>query len=128
MDCNYCNQPNMEWRTDEVTNKGKIWDTNKEMWHDCKKNPFDKKQKMDEWFKKWKDRYRYKVPIWCTFCNKSYPYTDVCDHIRSDGFREGKDTCEFYADSYGAHNLRQAMRAKKMIAEDLDDSNQQDIL
>ena len=109
---------------DENTSKSRIWDTNLNLWHDCKKNPAEQKRKQDEWFKKWKDRFRYKVPIWCCVCNKSFPYTDVCDHIRADGFEEGRDTCEFYADSYGAHNRREAVRKKKMMAEDLEESDQ----
>ena len=123
VDCPFCQMPYMEWRMDENTSKSKLWDTNMNFWHKCQNKLQQKKEqaeKLDLWYQNWKTRWKYKVPIWCYACNKSYPYTDVCQHIRADGFIEGKDTCEFYADSYSARQRRDAIRRKRMIDTDLE--------
>ena len=60
----------------------------------------------DEWKVKFLKTYRWKVPISCNICGHSFRPTSVCEHIRQDGFVEGRDTTTFYSDNWIASKKR----------------------
>ena len=77
-------------------------------------------QNLEVWKKKWKSEYRYKCPIWCHVCRRSYQSMEVCIHIKSDGFKEGVDTIEFYSDEYNQVKKREQL--KKSIEKEQEDN------
>ena len=75
--------------------------------HKCRE---ELRENLEGWYKIWKSVERYKVPIWCYICNRSFKSKEVCIHIQSDGFKEGIDTCEFYSDSYSSVKRRETLK------------------
>jgi len=60
----------------------------------------------DAWKIKFLKVYKWKVPIYCNMCGRTYKPTSVCEHIRFDGFVEGRDTTTFYSDNWQATKKR----------------------
>jgi len=122
VDCPYCSMPYMEWRMDENTSKGKLWDTNMGLWHDCKESPQAKKKIADtEWTEKRDEVLReerrgkvmkLKAIIFCSSCNKGIQASNPCEHLLADGFEVGVDTANFYSDSYRSTERRKLLRQK----------------
>ena len=79
------------------------------------------RQELEFWGRKWKDDIRYTVPIWCYVCEKTYPRDAVCNHILSDGFIEGVDTCEFYSDRWSAVKNRERLKAARKKASEVNE-------
>lgn len=122
MDCPYCSFPHMEWRMDEVVSKGRIWDTNLGLWHDCKESPDAKRKKQNEEFKKEREAIlleerkrkvgKLKTPIYCHLCAKAHKPNNPCDHMIQDGFEIGVDGGDFYADTFKANERRKYLKDK----------------
>ena len=66
-----------------------------------------------EWERKWDTIWRFKVPIFCDACGRSFKREAVCQHIRNDGFIEGTDTCEFYSDKWSSVQRRKNIKADR---------------
>ncbi len=106
---------------EENTSKGKLFDNNLGIWHNCTKRPvggsgdpkeeYWKKQKqIDEWMEKFFKYYRYMIPVWCSFCRMGYKPNSVCGHILSEGYKEGVHGCDFFSDSYKWKEYRVAYK------------------
>ena len=128
MDCPYCTMPYMQWRMDETTSNGKIWDTNLGLWHDCEKSPEAIKKNKDAEFLKERQEIlreqilrkigKLKTPIYCVGCGKARYASEPCKHMIADGFELGVDGGDFYSDSYKAKDRRKYLRSikeKKLI-------------
>lgn len=112
----------MEFRTDEITAKNKVWDNNLNLWHDCKKSPEAKRKKENEEFainqRKFKVA-RLKTPVYCIECNHAVKLYEPCNHMIRDGFRIGIDGSDFYSDSYVSVSRREQLKnSQKKISLD----------
>ena len=67
----------------------------------------------DEWKIKFIKVYQWRVPVYCNMCGRSYKPTNVCDHIRQDGYVEGRDSTTFYSDNWKASKKRELLRKDK---------------
>lgn len=97
--CNYCKAPGISYRFDENQYVNRQWDNNRESWHNCDQNPNEIRKRLDNWHEKFDKKIKYLVPIYCSICDFAYRPDTVCGHILKDGFKEGKDTVDFYSDS-----------------------------
>jgi len=78
--------------------------------HSCRGTLF---QNLENWKKKWDTVYKFKCPIYCNVCMRTYKHTAICAHLRGDGFIEGVDTVEFYSDKYTAVKRRSQIKYDK---------------
>jgi len=74
------------------------WDKNREIFHNCDQNPYDRRKKIDDWEKRFQKNTRFLAPVWCNVCKVAYRSNSVCGHILRDGFKEGVDSIKFYSD------------------------------
>jgi len=96
--CRWCKTEGLTYKFNENLNVNKLWDKNREIFHNCDQNPYDRRKKIDDWEKRFQKNTRFLAPVWCNVCKVAYRSNSVCGHILRDGFKEGVDSIKFYSD------------------------------
>lgn len=121
-DCKFCGLPNQEWRMNENTGKGIVWDTNLGLPHNCskKQEAFKDKPKdnIDQWLETYHKRMKFLIPIWCVQCGMPWKPNSVCKHLRSQGFKEGIHGADFTSDSPRMVELRKQYKISQEVMAD----------
>ena len=96
--CRWCKAEGLTYKFNENLNVNKLWDKNREIFHNCDQNPYDRRKKIDDWEKRFQKQTRFLAPVWCNVCKVAYKPNSVCGHILRDGFVEGVDSIRIYSD------------------------------